>query len=305
MLGYLTHDDCRGHDPGPIHPEAAIRLAAIEDHLIASGLATVLVHHEAPLVAREQLERVHAPAYIDHVFQSAPENGRVALDGDTIMSPMTLAAARRAAGAGPRAVDLIMDGRLSAAFCAVRPPGHHATRDQAMGFCIFNNVAVAAAHALAAHGVARVAILDFDVHHGNGTEDIFRGDERVLMCSSFQHPFYPHSGYDGTTPNLVAVPLPAGTDGESFRASISASWLPALERFAPEFVLVSAGFDGHANDDMSDVRLVDADFHWITETIMDVASRHAGGRVVSMLEGGYEPDVLARSVVAHLKAMLG
>ncbi|MEZ5649491.1 MAG: histone deacetylase family protein [Burkholderiaceae bacterium] len=304
MLGYLTHEDCRRHDPGTIHPEAPIRLEAIENQLIASGLDLVLDRHEAPLATREQLARVHATEHIEHVFASAPTRGSVALDGDTIMSPGSLQAALRAAGAGVHAVDLIMGGTLSNAFCAVRPPGHHATRTAAMGFCIFDNVAVAAAHAMAEYGLARVAIVDFDVHHGNGTEDIFADDSRVLFCSSFQHPFYPHSGFDGRTRNLIAVPLPAGSDGDGFRAAISASWLPALESFAPQFVFVSAGFDGHALDDMSDTRLVEADYRWVTERIVEIANRHAQGRLVSMLEGGYEPDVLARCVVAHLKALL-
>ncbi len=260
MLGYLTHDDCRLHDPGAIHPEAPVRLEAIENRLLASGVDLVLDRHDAPPATREQLARVHSPAHIDHVFSVAPASGAFALDGDTVMSPGSLQAALRAAGAGVHAVDLVMEGRLSDAFCAVRPPGHHATRDAAMGFCIFNNVAVAAAHALRAHGLSRVAIVDFDVHHGNGTENIFADDERVLFCSTFQHPFYPHSGYDSTASNLVAVPLPAGADGEAFREAVTSAWLPALERFAPEFVFVSAGFDAHVSDDMSDLRLVDADY---------------------------------------------
>jgi len=221
------------------------------------------------------------------------------------MSPGTLRAAERAAGAGVLAVDLVMKGEMREVFCAVRPPGHHATRDRAMGFCLFNNIAVAAGHALEAHGLQRVAIVDFDVHHGNGTEDIFRNEPRVLFCSSFQHPFYPFTGHEKETDNLVDVPLPAGTGSQEFRAAIAEHWLPHLEEFRPELLLISAGFDAHVADDMSSLALVDDDYGWITTELKAIAERHAAGRIVSMLEGGYEPHALARSVVKHLDALLG
>ncbi len=305
MLGYISHRDCRLHDAGPLHPDTPGRLDAIEDQLIMSGMDYVLRHYDAPEATREQLARVHDPAYLDRLFACDTSTGPVEIDGDTVMSAGTLRAALLAAGAGVLGVDLIMRGEANPVFCAVRPPGHHATRDTAMGFCLFNNVAVAAAHALATHDVSRIAILDFDVHHGNGTEEIFHSDPRILFCSTFQHPFYPFTGHASDSTNLVDVPLPAGSDGEAFRAGITEHWLPALDRFRPEFLFVSAGFDAHAMDDMSGLSLVDGDYAWLTGRILEVADQHADGRVLSMLEGGYETAVLARSVVAHIKALLG
>jgi acetoin utilization deacetylase AcuC-like enzyme len=253
---------------------------------------------------REQIERVHEAAYVDEVFESAPEEGLVWLDGDTAMNPHSLEAALHAAGANVQAVDMLMAGEARRAFCAVRPPGHHAGPDRTMGFCIFNNVAVGAAHAIAAHGLERVAIVDFDVHHGNGTEDIFSGDNRVLMCSTFQHPFYPGTGAGDTAPNIVNCPLPAMTDGADFRATLRAHWLPVLEAFEPQLILVSAGFDGHIEDDMAQMRLREPDYEWVTLEICDLADRHAEGRVVSTLEGGYNLSALGRSVAVHIRAMM-
>lgn len=304
MLGYISHPACLGHETGDFHPEAPERLEAISNQLIMSGLDYVIMHHDAPEATRDQLIRVHDPAYVDRVFSDAPADGSIEIDGDTVMSPGTLAAALRAAGAGILAVDLVMSGAANPVFCGVRPPGHHAERDKAMGFCLFNNVAVAAAHALDRYGLSRVAIVDFDVHHGNGTEDIFADEPRVLFCSSFQHPFYPFSGHAADTPNLVDVPLPAGTDGPAFRKAVSDHWLPALDGFRPELILISAGFDAHVLDDMSALSLTEADFAWITTELVGIAKRHAEGRIVSVLEGGYELGALARSVVAHLKALL-
>lgn len=304
MLGFISHTDCRLHDTGSLHPESAERLDAIGNQLIMSGLDYVLRHHDAPEATREQLERVHDPAYLDQLFATDTSRGPVAIDGDTVLSAGSIRAALLAAGAGVLGVDLIMRGEANPVFCAIRPPGHHATRDRAMGFCLFNNIAVAAAHALAEHGLRRIAILDFDVHHGNGTEDIFHSDDRVLFCSAFQHPFYPFTGHESDATNLVDVPLPAGTDGPAFRAAIEAHWLPALERFRPEFIFVSAGFDAHAMDDMSHLALFDADYAWLSRQIVQVADRFAQGRVLSMLEGGYDPGSLARSVVAYVKAQL-
>ena len=304
MLGFVSHPECLSHDAGDGHPESADRIYAIQNYLIVSNLEFVLHHYEAPLATREQLTAVHDAGYIDHILAQRVESGYVHLDGDTTMSPGTLQAALRAAGSGVHAVDLVMDGTANPVFCAVRPPGHHATRDTAMGFCLFDNIAVAAAHAMNAHGIERVAIIDFDVHHGNGTEDIFRDDDRVLFCSSFQHPFYPFTGHEKTTRNLIDVPLKAGATGVDFRKAVTEHWMPALEAFAPQFIFISAGFDAHVFDDMSDIQLTDGDYAWVTEQMAAIAKKHSESRIVSMLEGGYEPDSLARAVAAHLKALL-
>jgi len=305
MLAVISHSDCLKHDVGPMHPENASRLNAINDQIIMSGMEFVLRHYDAPLAARDQIKLAHDPAYVDRVFDIAPTEGSIELDGDTVMSPGTLNAALRASGAGIMGVDLVMKGEAGPVFCAIRPPGHHAEYDKAMGFCVFNNIAVAAAYALEEYGLKRVAIIDFDVHHGNGTEDIFKNEPRVLFCSSFQHPFYPFTGHESDTANLVSVPLSASTDGPAFRKAISEHWLPALEAFKPEFIFISAGFDAHISDDMSSLSLSEADYSWVTKELLAVAQKHANGRIVSMLEGGYDVGSLARSVVAHLKALLG
>jgi len=290
---------------GAHHPECPARLSAIDDQLIASGLMSYLVHEEAPKATREQLVRVHSPAYVDDLLARAPARGIVHLDPDTAMGPRTIDAALRAAGAAVRGVDLVMGGGLARVFCSVRPPGHHAERSRAMGFCFFNNVAVAAAHALEQHGLDRVAIVDFDVHHGNGTEDIFRDDARVLMVSTFQHPFYPYSGTEGRSERMVNVPLAAYSTGREFRAAVEREWLPALEAFRPQMLLVSAGFDAHRDDDMASLGLVEADYAWVTGVLVDVAQRHAQGRIVSVLEGGYDLHALGRCVTTHLKVLGG
>jgi len=304
-LAYITHPDCLRHDVGGGHPERPARLRAIQDQLIRSGMEFVLQQHKAPRAKRQHLERVHTPDYVSWMFTEAPYEGILQLDSDTLMMPDTLEAALRAAGAAVLAVDLVMGGETGAACCAVRPRGHHAEHDRAMGFCYFNNVAVGAAHALAEHGLERVAIIDFDVHHGNGTEDIFHDDRRVLFCSSFQHPFYPFSGADTVSDHILNIPLPAGAGGEQFREQVTARWLPALDRFKPELVMISAGFDGHAEDEMGQLRLREPDYAWITGELKAIADRHAAGRIVSTLEGGYALDALGRSVAAHLNALLG
>ena len=303
-IAFISHPDCLLHEMGPGHPECPQRLHAIQDQLLASRMELALRHHEAPAASRDQLCRVHDPAYVDRIFQCAPRQGYVRLDPDTLMNPHSLAAALRAAGAVILGVDLVMAGNTRQAFCCVRPPGHHAERDRAMGFCIFNNVAVGAAHALHQYGLQRVAIVDFDVHHGNGTENVFAAEPRVLFCSSFQHPFYPYSGDPGNA-RMVSVPLPAGSNGTVFRRAVSEHWLPRLEAFAPQLILISAGFDAHVEDEMAGLALTEADYHWVTRETLAIARRHGDSRIVSTLEGGYALSALGRSVVAHLDALLG
>ncbi|MDH5455934.1 MAG: histone deacetylase family protein [Gammaproteobacteria bacterium] len=302
---YITHPDCRNHDTGPGHPENASRLYAIEDRFVTSGLDRVLRYVDAPLVTDEQLLRVHPAEYVDTIRAAIPDSGYARLDPDTVVGPKSLQAAYRAAGAAVAAVDLVMSGEMESAFCGVRPPGHHAERTRSMGFCMFDNIAVAAAHALAEYGLERVAIVDFDVHHGNGTEDIFRDEDRVLFCSTFEHPFYPFTPLLGNTANRISVPLDANAKSEEFRAAVTEHWLPALSAFRPEFVFVSAGFDAHRDDDMSHVALTDADFRWVSERIVDIAKASASGRIVSVLEGGYELNSLARCVEAHIRVLMG
>jgi acetoin utilization deacetylase AcuC-like enzyme len=273
--------------------------------MIASRLADVLVFMDAPEVTREQLLRVHDADYIDDIEARIPADGHASLDPDTVISPGSLAAARHAAGAAIAAVDHVIAGDVDNAFCCVRPPGHHAERRRAMGFCLFNNVAVGAAHALEAHGLSRVAIIDFDVHHGNGTEDIFDRDDRVLFCSTFQHPFYPFTPLRENSPNRISVPLDASAGSAEFRAAVTDHWLPALERFKPEMIFVSAGFDAHVADDMSGVSLVDEDYRWVTEELVRIAEQYASKRIVSTLEGGYELLSLARCTELHLRVLMG
>ena len=302
---FITHADCMLHDMGAAHPESPSRLTAIEDQLISSGLAGLLQRHEAPAATTSELARVHPLEYIEAIRAASPRKGIVHLDPDTAMCPRTWDAALHAAGAAVLATDLVAGGRADSAFCAVRPPGHHATRKRAMGFCIFNNVAVAAMHALERHGIERVAVVDFDVHHGNGTEDIFSDDERAVMASIFQHPFYPYSGTEDPARNMANVPLPAGSDGRALREAVDKVWMPALERHEPQMIFISAGFDAHVEDDMAGLRFTDADYAWVTQRIKEVADRHAQGRIVSVLEGGYALSALGRSVVMHLKALGG
>ncbi|MDH3620689.1 MAG: histone deacetylase family protein [Gammaproteobacteria bacterium] len=301
---YITHPACRNHDTGPGHPESASRLYAIEDRFVEGGLDSVLRYVDAPLVSEAQLLRVHPQGYIDAIRASIPETGHTRLDPDTVVGPKSLDAAYRAAGAVVAAVDLVMSGDIESAFCGVRPPGHHAESARSMGFCIFDNIAVGAAHALEAYELERVAIVDFDVHHGNGTEEIFEDENRVLFCSTFQHPFYPFTPLRENAPNRVCVPLDATAKGDEFRAAVTDHWMPALEAFKPELVFVSAGFDAHRDDDMSHVALTDADFRWVSERIMDVANASASGRVVSALEGGYELNSLARCVESHVRVLM-
>ncbi|QAZ38296.1 deacetylase [Methylibium sp. Pch-M] len=306
---YYSHPACRTHDMGDGHPECPQRLDAIADHLIATGLDIALEQREAPPVDERDLALAHESLYVANLrgfMEQVEATGqRRALDPDTVAGPGTWAAALHAAGAAVAATDAVLDGEIENAFCAVRPPGHHATRRQAMGFCFFNNVAVAARHALDRRGLERVAIIDFDVHHGNGTEDIIANDDRVLMCSFFQHPLYPNSGAQPLGDNMVNLPVPAYTKGSEIRELIDRHWLPRLEGFRPQMLFISAGFDAHREDDLGQLGLVESDYAWITRRLKGVAERHADGRIVSCLEGGYALSALARSVASHVRVLAG
>ena len=303
-LGIISNGDCRLHEMGASHPEQPARLDAIEEQLAASGLQDSVSRYQAPPVTREQLDAAHDPRYIELVYENAPQEGMVWLDGDTAMNPHSLPAAEYAAGAAVMGVDLVMKGDANQVFCPVRPPGHHAVRRGAMGFCIFSNVAIAAYHAINHWNLERVAIVDFDVHHGNGTEDIVSGDERILFCSSFQHPFYPGTGADTDVPNIINMPLPAGSDGAAFRKVWQEQCLPRVESFAPQLILVSAGFDAHRADQLAMLQLVEEDYSWITRELVRLAGLSADGRIVSCLEGGYNLQALASSVESHLRVLL-
>jgi acetoin utilization deacetylase AcuC-like enzyme len=303
---YITHPDCLRHDMGTGHPECPDRLIAVNEHMRTSGALEGMVCLEAPLAEAGDLKRVHRASYVDLIFENAPAEGRVQLDPDTSMNQYSLGAARRAAGAGLMAVDQVMGGKVLNAFCAVRPCGHHATQGQSMGFCIFNNIAVAAAYAVEKMGLERVAVVDFDVHHGNGTEDMFSAQQwqdRVMMAGFFQHPFYPYSGANNPAPNMINGPLAAGSNGAVARKAVERQWLPALDDFEPQMILISAGFDAHREDLLGGLALVEDDYVWITRELMKVAARHSQKRVVSMLEGGYNLSALGRSTVAHVRTL--
>lgn len=299
-----THPACLAHDTGPAHAERPERVAAVTAAL-RDAFPDRLQWHEAPRASLEQLSRAHVPALLHGVLDTVPSQ-RILLDPDTVLSPGSAEAALRAAGAAVAAVDAVLSGACMRAFCAVRPPGHHATADTAMGFCLFNNVAVAALHALDAHGLQRVAIADFDVHHGNGTQAIFERDARVLFLSSHQMPLYPGTGDASETGigNVHNAPLPPDTGSDGFRHAWESRLLPALEAFSPQLVLVSAGFDAHARDPLAQMGLVAGDYAWLTRRLVDMARRHARGRVVSLLEGGYDLEALRESSVAHVAALL-
>jgi acetoin utilization deacetylase AcuC-like enzyme len=272
--------------------------------MIAAGIDPYLKHYTATPATREQIARVHSASFIDEIEDASPAEGLHYLDPDTALNPHSLEAAKHAAGAVVMGVDLVMQGECATAFCAVRPPGHHAERRRAMGFCLFNSVAIGAAHALAAHGLSRVTIVDFDVHHGNGTEDIFQGDPRVLMVGTFQHPLYPYCGFDDPAENMINVPLRAGAGSDEFRAAVTDRWLPALDEFRPEMILVSAGFDAHREDPLAGLALSESDYAWVTEQLVDVAKRHAHKRIVSSLEGGYALSALGRSAAEHVRVLV-
>lgn len=307
--GYFSHPDCKRHDAGAWHPESPARLQAIDDQLIASRIVNLVEHHQAGFASLATVARNHSAGAIARVVDNVPADdaaGCYPIDSDTVLNAHSLNAALAAAGAAVAATDAVMAGQLKNAFCAIRPPGHHATPSTSMGFCLFNNIAIAARHAMEVHGLERVAIIDFDVHHGNGTQEAFKDDSRVLMTSFFQHPFYPYSGDTSARPslgNMVNVPVPAFSGGDVVRQLVTEKWLPALHAHRPQMIFISAGFDAHREDDLGQMGLVEADYAWLTRQIMTVAQQHANGRIVSCLEGGYNLSALGRSVVAHVKVL--
>lgn len=303
IMQLYYHETCQAHDMGPGHPESPSRLRAVRDAVCSALDSDVLLTPAA--ASHEALARAHTTRHVDRLFAAAPREGCVQLDPDTSMNPFSLAAARFAAGALVDATAAVVDGATPSAFCMVRPPGHHAERDRVMGFCLFNSIAVGALHALDDAGLQRVAILDFDVHHGNGTEDIFRHDKRVLFCSSYQHPFYPYTNAASIDGHLINVPLAAGTGSAAFRNAITHTWLRALREFKPQLLLVSAGFDAHEDDPLGGLCLTDADYAWLGTQIGSLADELCAGRVVATLEGGYDLAALGRSAVAFCTALRG
>ena len=305
LPAYISHPDCLKHEMGALHPECPERISAIRDHLLIKGLLEFMQLYDAPLATEEQLGRAHAILHVHEIAAKVPESGYAQVDPDTWMNAYTYQAALRSAGAAVLATDLVLRGEASVAFCNVRPPGHHAERNNAGGFCFFNNVAVGIRHALDVHGLERVALADFDVHHGNGSEDILCGDSRVLMCSTFETNLYPFCGDEPRGTNMVNVGLSSRSGSNAFREAVDWGWIPALDAFRPQMIFISAGFDAHREDDMGNLGLVEADYEWVTRKVMEVAKRHAKGRVVSCLEGGYVLSPLARSVAAHVKVLIG
>lgn len=304
-VGIISHHRCSDHEMGEHHPESPARLSAIQDQLIRSGLEYVVRQLDSTPVERDLITLAHDKEYVDYIFDNAPTEGIFRIDDDTSMNPQTLTAALHSAGAGVNAVDLIMEEKLSSAFCITRPPGHHAERDKGMGFCFFNNIAIAALYAQKEYNLERVAIVDFDVHHGNGTENIVKDKSGILFCSSYQYPFYPFEMQESDTPPIINTPLPAVTKGPDFQKAITEKWLPQLEAFKPQMIFISAGFDAHLEDDMSQMSLTEVDYRWITGELKAIADKYANGRIVSMLEGGYSLGALGRSVVAHINGLIG
>jgi acetoin utilization deacetylase AcuC-like enzyme len=299
---YISHPDFMKHEMGHHHPECPERIQAIEDQLIQSRLDSHLKRIDPPLATEADITRVHSEDHLAFIKSKAPMSGYAMIDGDTIMNTATWNVSLRAAGAAIAAVDAVMKGEVNNAFCAIRPPGHHAEPHRSMGFCVFNTIAIATRYALEQYDLDRVAVIDFDVHHGNGTEAAFIDDPHVLMCSFFQHPFYPYSGLEGGD-NMVNIPLPASTSGKVVREMISKIWIPRLQAFKPQLIMISAGFDAHREDDLGQMGLVEDDYVWITQQLMNVANQTCKGKIVSCLEGGYNLSALGRSVVAHLKTL--
>ena len=304
VTAYITHQDCCLHDMGSYHPESPARLKAIQAYLEANGLLEQVKSVLAEPATTEQLTRAHPAAHVARIRALAPAQGLASIDPDTLVGPHSIRAAELAAGAIIQAVNGVCEKHFDNAFCAVRPPGHHAEYTTSMGFCLFNNVAVGVKHAQVQWGLRHIAVLDFDVHHGNGTVDIFKDDPSVMVCSSFQHPFYPGRYADLQRPNIVNTPLAAGTDGEQFRQAIERDWLPALARHQPEMIFVSAGFDAHRDDPLGGLNLLEEDYAWVTQLIVKAAQQYAGGKLVSILEGGYNLQALARSVHAHVAELV-
>ncbi len=302
MTAVFTHESFSLHETPNNHPERSERVLSVLNHLHETRLIEEVEEIHPEPVALDRVKRVHSEAFVDVIEQISPENSLVRIDADTSMGPHSLDAARRASGAVVEAVELAVSGRHPRSFCVVRPPGHHAESASAMGFCLFNSIAVAADCAL--ESLDRVAILDFDVHHGNGTVEIFANRPEVLVCSSFQFPFYPYRYQELDLPNIVNTPLPAGTNGSSFRRAIERQWTGPLERHNPELILVSAGFDAHRDDPLGQIDLIDDDYRWMTDWIVNFANSHSNGRVVSALEGGYDLNALSRCAAIHLEQLL-
>jgi acetoin utilization deacetylase AcuC-like enzyme len=315
QVGIIGHYRCSGHDMGEHHPENAQRLTAISDQLIRSGLDYVVRQFDAKPIDKVNLLLAHSAPYIDSLFDNAPQAGEkpFVVGEDAVMNDKSLSAILYSAGAAVDAVDLVLTDKLKTVFCATRPPGHHAEHNKGMGFCFVNNVAIAAAYAKQKYGLARIAIVDFDVHHGNGTEDIIRNhfnaseddDKGYLFCSSYESPLYPFNVVASTTPPIINIPLSANTKGKEFQQKISSHWLPALQRFKPELIIISAGFDAHVEDDISHVSLTEADYRWVTDELRHIANEHSQGKIISVLEGGYAANALGRSVVAHINGLIG
>jgi acetoin utilization deacetylase AcuC-like enzyme len=300
---FISHPDTLLHVMDGNHPESPARITAINNAVMASDLKQKLKFYNAPAASKTQLARVHSKDYIDEIFDISPKAGLVRLDSDTAMGPMSLSATLHASGAVILATDLVLSGKINNAFCCVRPPGHHAGRANSAGFCIFNHIAVGVAHAFAQYNIKRVAIIDFDVHHGDGTEDIFKDNPNVMLCSTFQHPFYPHRGADSRSSHMINLPLPAKADGEEFKKAFITEIKPALAAFNPEIIFISAGFDAHVNDPLADLALTTQDYAWITDFIKNTANNCCAGRIISSLEGGYHLPSLTESALAHISSL--
>ena len=314
-VGIIGHYQCNYHSMGEHHPESPARMDAIQDQLIRSGLEYVIRQYDAEKIEKKHLFLAHKAEYIDQIFSNAPtEDEQIyRLDDDTCMNKNTLTSALYSAGAGIKAVDLIMENTITSAFCATRPPGHHAEHDKGMGFCFFNNIAIAAAYAQQQYQLERIAIVDFDVHHGNGTENIIlkvfqqqpKTKDKFLFCSTYQYPFYPFEMQESDTPPIINTPLAATSKGAEFRQAVNDKWLPALHHFKPQLIFISAGFDAHIEDEMSQISLTEEDYRWVTEQLKTIANQYGEGRIISMLEGGYALSALGRSVVAHINGLIG
>ena len=300
---FISHPDTLLHVMDGSHPESPARMTAIQQAVMASTLKNQLDFYDAPAASKAQLQRVHSAQYVDYIHKISPKAGLVRLDADTSMGPMSLSAVLHASGAAVMATDLVLSGKAKNAFCCTRPPGHHAGRANSAGFCIFNHVAVGVAHALTYPQIKRVAIIDIDVHHGDGTEDIFKNNPNVMLCSTFQHPFYPHRGADTRSKNMINVPLAAKTNGAAFRKAVETEFLPALQLFKPDMLFISAGFDAHLEDPLADLGLIEDDYAWISQYFTDFAAKNCQSRLVSVLEGGYNLHILSSSVLAFLKPL--